>query len=163
MRVKKLLVACLVHAVVASPGLAAGQAGGDQASVVAAVQSFHAAIGKGDSAAVTRLLAEDVVIYEAGGVETKAQYVSKHLPADFEFEKAVKSKRTPVRAVVQGDAAWATSTNELVGTFQGRPVDIISTELIVLSKVKDGWQIRAISWSGRSRAKPAPPANTTAK
>jgi ketosteroid isomerase-like protein len=127
----------------------------DQASVVAAVQSFHDAITNGDSAVVTRLLAEDVVIFEAGGVETRAQYVSNHLPADIEFEKAVPSKRSPIRAVVQGETAWASSTNELVGAFQGRAVDVIATELIVLSRVPDGWRIRAISWSSRSRAKPA--------
>jgi ketosteroid isomerase-like protein len=137
-------------------GSAAGQSAGDQASVVAAVEAFHHAITTGDSSVVTRMLAEDVVIFEAGGMESRAQYVSKHLPADTEFEKAVKSQRSPIRAVVLGETAWASSTNELVGTFQGRAVDLVATELMVLSKVPDGWRIRAISWSSRSRAKPAP-------
>jgi ketosteroid isomerase-like protein len=153
MRFNMLSVVCLT---LFSATAAAAQVGAnEQASVVAAVQSFHGAVTKGDSSLVTRLLAEDVVIFEAGGVETRAQYVSSHLPADAEFEKAVPSKRSPIRAVVQGETAWASSTNELVGTFQGRAVDVIATELIVLSRVPDGWRIRAISWSSRSRAKPA--------
>jgi ketosteroid isomerase-like protein len=138
------------------PGPAAAQSAADQASVVAAVEAFHNAITTGDSSVVTRMLAEDVVIFEAGGVETRTQYVSNHLPADTEFEKAVKSKRSPIRAVVLGETAWASSTNEMVGTFQGRAVDLVAAELIVLSKGPDGWRIRAISWSSRSRVKPAP-------
>jgi ketosteroid isomerase-like protein len=134
---------------------ASAQPAADQASVVAAVEAFHAAMASGDSSVVTRMLAEDVVIFEAGGVETRAQYVANHLPADVEFEKAVKSKRSPIRAIVMGETAWASSTSEMVGTFQGRAVDLAGTELIVLSRVPDGWRIRAISWSSRSRAKPA--------
>jgi ketosteroid isomerase-like protein len=128
----------------------------EQARVVAAVSAFHQAMASGDSSVITRLLAEDVAIFEAGGMETKAQYVSSHFPADVEFEKSVPSKRGPIRAVVMGETAWASSTNELVGTFQKRAVDLIATELMVLSKVADGWRIRAISWSSRSRLKPAP-------
>jgi ketosteroid isomerase-like protein len=139
-----------------SSSFAAAQSANDQAAATATVQSLHDAIARGDSSVVTRLLAEDVVIFEAGGVESRAQYVSSHLPADAEFEKAVKSKRSPIRTVVQGETAWASSTNELVGTFQGRAVDLVATELVVLTKAPDGWRIRAISWSSRSRAKPAP-------
>jgi ketosteroid isomerase-like protein len=138
------------------PGSAGAQSTGDQASVVAAVEALHNAITTGDSSLVMRMLAEDVVIFEAGGVESRAQYVSNHLPADIEFEKAVKSQRSPIRAVVLGETAWASSTNELVGSFQGRAVDLVATELMVLTKVPDGWRIRAISWSSRSRVKPAP-------
>jgi hypothetical protein len=72
-----------------------------------------------------------------------------------EFEKAVPSKRSPIRAVVMGESARASTTNELVGTIQGRAVDLVATELIILSKAPDGWRIRAISWSSRSRVKPA--------
>jgi ketosteroid isomerase-like protein len=134
---------------------AAQPASKDTAAVVAAVESFHAALAKGDASVVSRLLAEDVVIMEAGNVETRAQYLSSHLPGDIEFTKAVATKRGPIRAIVTGDAAWASSTSEMAGTFQGRAVDLIATELMVFSRVADGWQIRAISWSSRARPKPA--------
>ena len=151
------IVSAFTFVAILAAGPSAAQSSTDQASVIAAVQTFHAAITSGDSSVITRMLAEDVVIFEAGGVETRAQYVADHLPADVEFEKAVPSKRGPIRAVVMGDTAWASSTNELVGTFQKRPVDLVATELIVLSKVPDGWRIRAISWASRSRLKPAAP------
>jgi hypothetical protein len=57
--------------------------------------------------------------------------------------------------VVNGPSAWATSTSEFSGTFQGKPVDSIGAELMVLSREPAGWRIRAIHWSGRTRAKPA--------
>jgi len=56
--------------------------------------------------------------------------------------------------VVLDNAAWATCTSEFVGTFQGRSVDSLGTELMVLSRGPQGWQIRAVHWSSR----PRPPA-----
>jgi ketosteroid isomerase-like protein len=123
----------------------------DSGAIVAVVQQFHAAMSSGDAAAINRLIAEDVVFHEGGNVENRAQYVADHLPADAEFEKSVSVKRSPIRAVVMGQAAWATSTSEMRGTFRNRPVDSIGTELIVLSRAADGWRIRAISWTGRAR------------
>jgi ketosteroid isomerase-like protein len=155
MRIHMSIAVLLTVIVAWGAGLRAAQPASDQASVVAAVQGLHAAIAKGDAETVTRLLAEDVVIFEAGGMETLGEYVKNHLPADAEFEKAIKSKRSPIRAQVAGETAWASSTNEMVGTFQGRAVDLVATELVVLSRAPDGWRIRAISWSSRSRAKPA--------
>ena len=139
--------------------LAAQPAADNSAPVAAVVEEFHRAITTGDQAVVTRLMAEDALMMEAGGIETRAQYLKDHLPADAEFEKTVSTKRSPIRVVVVGDAAWATSTSEFVGTFQGRAVDSIGTELIVLGRVADGWRIRAIAWTGRARRPPqAPPA-----
>jgi ketosteroid isomerase-like protein len=136
--------------------LAAQPETGDSARVVAVVEEFHRAIAKGDQAAVTRLIAEDAIMMEAGGVETRAQYLKDHLPADAEFEKSVTTKRSAVQVVVLADAAWATSTSEFAGTFQGRAVDSIGTELIVLSRAADSWRIRAIAWTGRARRPPQP-------
>ena len=46
------------------------------------VRAFHEALAKGDSTTALSLLAEDVVIYEAGGVETsRDEYRSQHLAA----------------------------------------------------------------------------------
>lgn len=123
----------------------------DSASVAALVGQFHAALKSGDSSFVMRLIAEDAVMLEGGTVETRALYVANHLPADIEFEQAVPVVRSPIRATVLGDAAWATCTYEMVGTFKGKPVNAVGTELMVLSKVPDGWRIRAISWTSRSK------------
>jgi hypothetical protein len=63
----------------------------------------------------------------------------------------VKTTRSQIRVVVAGDAAWASSTSEMVGTFQDRAVNSIGAELMVLTRSPGGWMIRAIHWSGRAK------------
>ena len=132
-------------------GPLAAQPASDEASVLGVVSGFHAALTAGDMAKAMALVADDAVFLEAGSVETRAQYEKDHLPADIEFEKGVSTKRSPIRVVVVGEAAWATSTSEVMGTYQGRAVDSIGTELIVLSRGSGGWRIRAVHWSSRAR------------
>ena len=115
------------------------------------VDAFHAGIKSGDSAAVMRLLAPDVLLLEAGGIETRAQYEKDHLPADIEFEKSVTTGFRSYRVTVLGDAAWAVSTSDYKGTFRERPVDSVGVELMILSRDASGWRIRAIHWSSRAR------------
>jgi len=122
--------------------------------VIAVVDRFHAALASGDTSAALQLLADDAIMLEAGGVETRSEYAKNHLPADIEFEKGVSTKRSPIRVVVLGDAAWATSTSETTGTFQGRAVDFVGAESMVLSRESAGWRIRAIHWSSRVRRPP---------
>lgn len=129
----------------------AAQTAPDEAAVRTAVTGFHSALTSGDPKKAMSLIADDAVFLEAGGVETRAQYEKDHLPADIEFEKGVKVKRSPIRIVVAGDAAWASSTSEFQGTFQGRTIDSLGAELMVLSKVGGAWKIRAVNWSGRAR------------
>jgi ketosteroid isomerase-like protein len=124
------------------------------ADVQKVVDAFHAALKAGDTAGVMARLAPDVLLLEAGGIETRAEYESKHLPADVEFEKAVTTSFKPYRVTVMGDAAWAVNTNEYKGTFRDRPIDSVGVELMVLSRDAAGWRIRAIHWSSRPR-KPA--------
>ena len=139
------LLACLMAAPLAA------QPANESAGVAAVVERFHAALAAGDSSAAAQLIAEDAVMLEAGGVESRSEYVTNHLPADIEFEKGVSTKRSPVRVTVRGDAAWATSTSEVTGAFQGRPVNFVGAESMVLSREPAGWRIRAIHWSSRSR------------
>jgi len=148
-----ILASALLSALAAVP-LAAQPATNQQAEVVAVVDKFHASLAAGDSSAALQLLADDAVLLEAGSVETRAEYGKNHLPADIEFEKGVATKRSPIRVVVQGDAAWATSTSEVTGTFQGRAVDFVGAESMVLSREPAGWRIRAIHWSSRARRPP---------
>jgi ketosteroid isomerase-like protein len=127
------------------------QAPSDSAAVAAIIQAFHAALASGDSAAALALLAPDVLVLEAGGLETLADYRAHHLPADISFAQAVPGSRTTVRIVVRGDVAWAVSTSQATGTFRDRPVNSSGAELMVLSREPAGWRIRAIHWSSRAR------------
>jgi ketosteroid isomerase-like protein len=126
----------------------------DEASVRSVVAAFHGAITAGDAAKAMALVGADALFLEAGGVETREEYEKNHLPADIEFEKSVPMKRSDLRIVVSGDAAWSTCTSEFAGTFQGRTFNSIGTELMVLSRGPDGWRIRAVHWSSRPRPQP---------
>ena len=130
---------------------------GDSASVVGVIQRFHAAMAAGDSATVMSLLASDAVILESGGVETRTQYQSHHLPGDINFAKSITSTRGPVGVLVRGDVAWAWSTSTTTGESRGRPVNSMGAELMVLTRTPSGWRISAIHWSSRARRPPAAP------
>lgn len=126
-------------------------AGGDSAAVAAVIDRYHRALADGDSATALSLLATDVTILESGGMETRDDYRGHHLPGDIAFAMAIRSVRGSVRVVVRGDAAWATSTSTTQGDFRGRAIDSAGAELVVLSREPDGWKIRAIHWSSRTR------------
>ena len=149
-------VRCIGFAFVVALGLlwrpvAAQSPSAGASDVTAVVNAFHSALKSGNSGEVMQLLAADALLLEAGGIETRAEYEKNHLPADIEFEKAITTMRGPSRVTVAGDAAWAITNSEYKGTFQGKPVDSIGVELMVLSRDSAGWRIRTIHWSGRSR------------
>ena len=125
--------------------------GSDSAAVAAVVDRFHHALADGDSATALSLLASDVVILESGGLEVRDDYRTHHLPADIEFARAVRSVNNPMRVVVRGEVAWATSTSTTLGEFRARSIDSAGAELVVLSKEAAGWKVRAIHWSSHSR------------
>ena len=129
---------------------AAGSSHGDSAAVSTVIDEYHAALAAGDSAAALRLLAPDAVILESGGMETRDEYRSHHLPGDIAFASAVVSERRRVALKVSGDMAWAASTSTTRGTFRDRSINSAGTELVVLTRSTDGWLISAIHWSSRN-------------
>lgn len=135
----------------ATASLAPAAPQNDTAAVAAAVRAFHAALVSGDSTAALALLAPDVIILEAGGVESRAEYRAHHLAADIRFAQAVPGTSSPIAVTVEGDVAWASSTSVTVGTMDGRAVNSVGAELMVLTRSPEGWRIRAIHWSSRRR------------
>ena len=131
-----------------------GAMANDSAAVVAVVERYNEALARGDSATALSLLAPDAVILESGGVETREEYRSHHLPADIAFARAVRRERGPVRVAIQGDVAWVSSTSTSQGEYGGRTVNSAGAELMVLSRESDGWRIRAIHWSSRALRAP---------
>jgi ketosteroid isomerase-like protein len=146
-----------IVAVLALMGTAVGTSGqqertaaADSAAVVEVIRQFHEALAAGDSSAVLRLLHDDAVILESGGMETKEEYRGHHLPADIAFARAVPRQPGAVRVTVLGDAAWASSMSVTRGRFRDRDVNSQSAELMVLERHADGWVISAIHWSSRT-------------
>jgi ketosteroid isomerase-like protein len=124
---------------------------GDSAAVGAVISKYHAALASGDSAAALSLLTEDAVVLESGGVETRAEYRSHHLPGDIAFAKAVRSERGLVTVRIRGDVAWTTATSTTRGEMNGRAINSVGAESMVLVRTVDGWKISAIHWSSRNR------------
>lgn len=143
---------CLAALVVPATGAAQTR---DSAAVVETVHSFHAALAAGDSAKALSLLADDAVVLEAGGVETRSEYRSHHLPGDIRFAMAVQSTRGPMSVVIQGDVAWAWSTSTTEGQMGNRTINSAGAELVVLARTLAGWRIRAVHWSSRARRPPS--------
>jgi ketosteroid isomerase-like protein len=137
-----LLFVGATHATAAPP---------DSAAVAATVKRFHHALEQGDTATVLALLAPDAVILESGASETRNSYREHHLPADMVFLRSTRSAPGPLRVVTNGGAAWVTSVSTVDGTAAGKPVALLSAELVVLSRTEAGWVIRAIHWSSRNR------------
>lgn len=126
----------------------------------ATVDAFHEALRKGDRAKALALLADDVLIYEAGGAErSKAEYARGHLAADSEFSRAVASTRTSRAGGAAGGLAWIASEGRVKGSFRGKPVDRTTSETILLRRVGRNWKIAHIHWS--SAAAPAAPIAAT--
>jgi ketosteroid isomerase-like protein len=125
------------------------QAPPNDSEVIAVVESFYAAIKKGDTAAAMSVIAPDAVFLESGRLETRAEYEANHLPADIDFEKQVSGKRGPISVTFDGNTAWVIATTEYDGTFDGSPVSFVSAQLVVLTRDAGTWQIRTIHWSSR--------------
>jgi ketosteroid isomerase-like protein len=112
------------------------------------VDNFHAALGRGDQKAALAFLVDDVLIYESGGVErSKAEYASHHLAADAAFSQAVPGKLARRHGSAVGNVAWIASEGRTTGTFKGKPVDVVTTETMVVRRVGAAWKIAHIHWS----------------
>lgn len=148
------LAASLSLAIAPSALGAQSASSSDSAAVARTVARFHDALASGDSTGALALLASDATILESGGVETRDEYRSHHLPGDIGFARAIKSTRGPARVVVRGDVAWLTGTSTTQGDYRGRAINSTGAELMVLTRdasAADGWRIAAIHWSSRTR------------
>jgi ketosteroid isomerase-like protein len=123
----------------------------DSAAVVRVASRFHEILSTGDTAGLNALLAPDLKVIEAGAVENRQEYLAHHLAADIEFANAVKEKRTSFSYRCEGDVAWLVSTSTSTGNFGGRDINNSSGELMLLSRTRNGWKIRAIHWSSAKR------------
>jgi ketosteroid isomerase-like protein len=156
------LAACLAFA---APAFATthGEAHGPEApapapttivdsSPEAAVDEFGAALQRGDLARAGALLADDVLVLEAGGAErSKAEYMASHAGADAEFLKQAHVQQGQRTSRVLGDTAWVGTESEVHATRDGKPATYLSAETMVLQRGADGWRIVHIHWSSRPK------------
>lgn len=113
-----------------------------------AVDAFAAALRAGDTDAVSRLMAPDVIIAESGEVERSyAEYAAHHLPADIAFTAAVTSTPQDRKVIAGADMATVISRSEVRGSFHGRAIHSNSMETMVLRWTDGAWRIVHIHWS----------------
>jgi ketosteroid isomerase-like protein len=123
----------------------------DSAAIVGTIERFHEALAAGDSLAALALLSKDVVVLEAGGFETAAEFRRHHLAADIKFAQSAKIERRVRSLRRRGDVAWVATTSTSTRTVDEREMLSAGAELAVLVRTPPGWRISAIHWSSRAR------------
>lgn len=130
---------------------AAGAVAAEAVDAATAVDAFHAALKAGDTAAALNFLAPEVMIFEEGVAErSREEYASHHLGADSAFAAATASAISHRSGWAAGDVAWIATEGRTTGQFNGRAVDRLSAETMVLKRHADGWRIHHIHWSSRA-------------
>ena len=120
----------------------------------AVVDAFHAALRSGNTKAALSHLAENALIYEAGGVERgRQEYASHHLGADSAFAQAVPGTVTRRGGEAVGGIAWIATEGHTTATYKEKAVDRVTTETMVLRRVGGAWKIVHIHWSSAAGAK----------
>jgi mono/diheme cytochrome c family protein/ketosteroid isomerase-like protein len=118
---------------------------------VNAAKALHAALSSGDASSVERLLDPNVLVYESGNAErSRQEYAGHHLPEDLKFMRSVAYKLERQTGDSAGDLAWVASEARLTGNHDGKPVDVVTTETLVLRKAADSWKVIHIHWSSHN-------------
>lgn len=99
------------------------------------------------------LLQPDALIVEGGIVQTVPEYEREHLGEDINYARAVPGKQLTGVVRQEGNVAWVTSTFTVQGTFQGKLVNSLAAETMVLTRTSAGWRIRSIHWSSHRASK----------
>ena len=122
----------------------------DAATPVGTVAAFHAALASGNTTSALEFLAEDVQIFESGGVESsRAEYASHHLASDAAFSSAVPRTLVSRTSGEDGASAWVMSVEMVVGTYRARAINSRSVETMMLRKTDGLWRIIHIHWSSQ--------------
>lgn len=125
----------------------------DMKDAVATAEAFSAALAAGDEATVKLLLAPDVLIYESGGQESsRDEYAAHHMKGDMAFLAKAHVQVLERKHRANGDLAWIATRSRITGTHKDKPVDLLSTETLVLERDPEGWRIVHLQWSSRPAA-----------
>lgn len=120
----------------------------------AVVDAFHAVLRRGDTKAALSYLAENALIYEAGGVERgRREYALHHLGADSAFAQALPGTVTRRAGEAVGAVAWLATEGRTTGTYMDKAVNRVTTETMVLRRVAGAWKIVHIHWSSAAAGK----------
>jgi len=130
----------------APPGTALDGSAVDAAKIV---DEFQHQLHQGHAETAAAMLEPDLLVFEGGESEkSRAEYSGHHLGADSKFLQNATVRRISRRGKAVGDLAWIATESEITAAGE-KPVDLISTETVVLAKTPDGWRLAHIHWSSR--------------
>jgi len=123
----------------------------DVKDAAAVVDQFQKLLAQGKTREAAALLDPNVLIFEGGGAErSREEYASHHLKSDAEFLKTANVAVRNRSGAVVGDLAWIATESELK-TQGAKPLNLLSTETMVLKSTGQGWRITHIHWSSKSK------------
>ena len=115
---------------------------------IAAVEAFSTAIGRGDRTAARAVLMPDVLIFESGGSEeSAADYAAHHLAADIMFMAHMKREVQSRQSGGDSTTQWVATVARIQGEYEGKAIDLDTTETAVLTSSGGAWRIAHIHWS----------------
>jgi mono/diheme cytochrome c family protein len=124
---------------------------GEAAEAAAVVDRFQRLLAQGKTRDASALLASDVLIFEGGGAErSRAEYASHHLNADSVFLKTANVAVTSRVGEATGGFAWI-ATESRLSTGIPKPLDLVTTETMLLKRTSDGWRVTHIHWSSKPK------------
>lgn len=142
----KHVVAWLLATALIAPMAAAR----DMMDPLSTAKAFGAAIAAGDEATVKSLLAPNVLIYESGGQESsRDEYMSHHMKGDMAFLANAQVQVIDTRHEISNDLAWVATRSRIMGKHKDQPIDLYSTETLVLKREPGAWRIVHVQWSSR--------------
>jgi ketosteroid isomerase-like protein len=108
-------------------------------------------LSSGNAKNVEDLLDPNVLILQGGNAErSRKEYAVHHLSSDLKFMKSVQYRLERQSGDTVGELAWVASEACLTGSPEGKSVDVVSKETLVLKKASTGWKIVHVHWSSRS-------------
>jgi ketosteroid isomerase-like protein len=112
------------------------------------VRQFHQALKAGDKITARKLLADEVLIFEGGGVERSAdEYARHHMLSDMKYLAAMDSELLEHNVKVMANSAVSMSRSKTTGTYKDKALNYEGMETIVLEKQLGEWKIVRIHWS----------------
>jgi mono/diheme cytochrome c family protein len=123
----------------------------DAKEPAALVDRFQKLLAQGKTREASELLDSNVLIFEGGGAErSREEYASHHLKSDADFLKTANVAVGNRSGFVAGDIAWIATESELK-TQGAKPMNLLSTETMVLKRAAQGWRITHIHWSSKPK------------
>lgn len=114
-----------------------------------AVDAFHAALKKKDTAGALSLLDRDLVVFEFGVVDPTVQaYAFSHLPFDIDVAAVSKWDIQTRRVGGEGDIRWVLTSYHVTGKqADGSPIDQTTLETMILHRTSGLFRIVHMHWS----------------